>query len=195
MSRLIAFGCSHTYGLELPDCPTIHDPPSKMGFPNIVGKKLNLEVINRADTGASQKQIAATILETEFKNDDVVIINWSNPNRRGIWNGVHWEQLANWNTDKTWKKFYAKYHREEDDILDSLMNINLANFFLKEKCKKIINSIHEYKKEIVESSVTWNNIKIDLVFEDINYYYDVLEHGHPNLKSHEVFAERLLNLL
>ena len=69
MSRLIAFGCSYTYGFELPDCPTIFDPPSKMGFPNIVGKSLNLEVINKSDTGASQKQIAATILETEFKND------------------------------------------------------------------------------------------------------------------------------
>ena len=195
MSKIVAFGCSFTYGLELPDCPTIYDPPSKMGFSNIVGKNLNLEVINRADTGASQKQIAATILETDFEKDDIVLINWSTSSRRGIWNGMHWEQLANWTDDKTWKKFYAKYHREEDDVLDSLMNINLANMFLKEKCKTVINSIHEYKKEIVESSVTWNTVKIDLVFNDSNYYYDVLKHGHPNLKSHEVFAERLLNLL
>jgi len=195
MPRLITFGCSHTYGLELPDCLTVNDPPSKMGFPNIVGKFLNLKVVNRSDTGASQKQIAATILETKFNKDDIVIINWSNPSRRGMWNGVHWEQFASWTEDKTWKKFYAKYHRKDDDILDSLMNINLANYFLQGKCKKVINSLHEYRKEIIEPTCEWNNVSIDLVFKNNIFYYQALKEGHPDLKSHKVFAERLLKLL
>jgi hypothetical protein len=195
MPRLVAFGCSHTYGFELPDCPTISHPPSKMGFPNIVGKQLNLEVVNRSDTGASQKQIAATILNTQIMHDDIVLINWTYPMRRGIWNGNHWEQLATWTDDKTWKKFYTKYHRREDDVLDSLMNINLANMFLDRKCKKVINSLHEFNREIVESSETWNNVKIDLVFVDNNYYYETMPKGHPDLTSHEVYAQRLLDLL
>jgi hypothetical protein len=195
MSRVVAFGCSHTYGLELPDCLTVDAPPSKMGYPNILGKKLDLEVLNKADTGASQKQIAATILETDFKKNDIVIINWSNPKRRGIWNGSHWEQLASWTEDKTWQKFYAKYQRNTDDTLDSLMNINLANMFLIGKCKKVINSIHIYSEEIINSTFDWNTVNIDLVFKDNKFYYKELKHGHPDLKSHEVFAERLLKLL
>jgi hypothetical protein len=195
MPKLIAFGCSHAYGLELPDCLTPDSPPSKMGFPDIVGNALGLTVLNRADTGASQKQIAATILETEFNKNDIVIINWSNPTRRGVWNGANWEQLASWTEDKTWQKFYAKYQRNADDTLDSLMNINLANMFLKNKCKKVINSIHKYSKEIVESRCYWNTVKIDLVFADENFYYKELKYSHPDLKSHEVFAERLLKLL
>jgi hypothetical protein len=195
MSRVVTFGCSHTYGLELPDCLTVDDPPSKMGFSNIVGNALNLEVINRADTGASQKQIAATVLETEFDIGDIVIINWSSPLRRGIWNGSHWEQLASWTEDRIWKRYYAKYHRIEDDTLDSLMNINLANLFLKNKCKKVINAMHRHSNEIVNSTHSWNSVSIDLIFADDNFYYKQLKYGHPDLKSHKVFAERLLNLL
>ena len=195
MSRIVAFGCSHTYGLELPDCLTVNDPPSKMGFPNILGKKLNLEVLNRADTGASQKQIAATILQTEFYKDDIIVINWSNPIRRGIWNGLHWEQLGPWNKDTTWKRFNAKYHYDVDDVLDTLMNINLANLYLKGKCKKIINSMQYYYSEIINSKINWNTVKIDLVFSDKDYYYNTLKDGHADLKSHEVFAERLFKLI
>lgn len=195
MSRLVAFGCSHTYGLELPDCPTVHDPPSKMGFPNILGKKIGLEVVNKSDTGASQRQITATILETDFKTDDLVIINWSSMNRRGIWNGVHWEQLAGWNNNKAWQRYCAKYHYHEDDILDTLMNINLANMFLKNKCSRIINSLHTYEEEIVNSKFIWNNVKIDIVFNNKDFYYNSLDQGHPDLKSHQGFAKRLFNIL
>lgn len=195
MSRIVAFGCSHTYGLELPDCPTVWDPPSSMAFPNIVANKLNLDVLNRADTGASQRQIAATILETDIDKNDIVVINWTNPIRRGIWNGLHWNQLASWTEDRIWKKYHAKYHCETDDILDSLMNINLANMFLKSKCKRVINTIHNYNKDIVDSTHKWNDVKIEMIFSDNNFYYNNLSGGHPDLKSHEVFAERLLEII
>lgn len=189
MPRLVAFGCSHTYGLGLPDCPTINNSPSKLSFPSVLGKMLDLEVLNKADTGASQKQISATILDTEIFKDDIVIINWSNPSRRGIWNGTHWEQLASWTEDKTWKKFYAKYHREADDVLDSIMNIKLANYYLNERCNSVINSLHLLHSEIISKT------KIDIIFRDDNVYFKELKCGHPDQKSHEVFAGRLLELL
>lgn len=197
MSRLITFGCSHVYGLGLPDCPTVNHPPSKLGFSNILGRKLGLEVINRADTGSSQKQIAATILQTEFNFDDVVIINWSNPNRRGIWNGLHWEQLAAWNEEKCWTQYFEKYHRTEDDLLDSLMNINLANYYLDKKCKQVINSSHSANYDYFNSNASWNKVNFVITFQPIgnSVYYENLKCGHPDLKSHKVFAKRLLELL
>jgi hypothetical protein len=195
MSRIVSFGCSVAYGLELPDCLTINDPPSKMGYTDIIGKQLNLKVLNKADTGSSQRQIATTILNTNFDKNDLVIINWANPIRRGVWNGIHWEQLASWTEDKEWKRYHAKYHRTEDDVLDSLMNINLANMFLKDKCKRVINSIHKYSAEIINSNYKWNTVNIDLVFVDKNYHYRTLKGGHPDLESHNVFAERVLSLI
>lgn len=195
MSRIVAFGCSHTYGLELPDCLTINDPPSKMSFSSIIGKRLGFEVLNRSDTGASQRQISATVLDTEFYNDDIVIIHWTCPSRRGIWNGIHWDQLAGWNKDKIWQRYYAKYHYNEDDKLESLMNINLANLFLKEKCKKVINTIHDYNNDIINPKLPWNSVKMQLVFNDKKFYYKTHKGGHPDSKSHEVFAERLMNII
>lgn len=196
MNRLLIFGCSHAYGLGLPDCTTIHTGPSHLGFGNILGKKLNKSVVNNADTGASQKQIAATILETELYTDDIVIINWSNPNRRGIWNGVHWEQLASWNEDKIWQRFFTKYHYQCDDVIDSLMNINLANFYLRGKVKTVINSIHSFNNDICNNTKKWNTVSFDITFKpvDKSIYYNELPCGHPDLKSHHVFAERLLGL-
>lgn len=197
MSRLIVFGCSHVYGLGLPDCTTIYTGPSKMGFGNILGNQLEMPVVNYANTGASQKEIAAAILESELQSTDVVVINWSSPYRRSIWNGVHWEQLASWNNDKTWQKFYAKYHRREDDIIDTLMHVNLANYYLQNKVKTVINSLNYFDDEIFNTKIKWNTVKFDITFSPTNksIYYKELPCGHPDLKSHEVFAERLSKLL
>jgi hypothetical protein len=197
MSRLVIFGCSHAYGVGLPDCTTTQTGPSQLGFGNILGKKLGIPVVNYADTGASQKQIAATILESELQHTDIVVINWSNSRRRGIWNGVHWEQLATWNNDKIWQKFFAKYHRREDDVIDTLMNINLANYYLQRKVKTVINSFHRVDNEIFNAEKKWNTVKFDITFlpTDNSIYYKELPCGHPDLKSHRVFAERLSKLL
>lgn len=197
MSRLVVFGCSHVYGLGLPDCTTIHTGPSLMGFGNILGNKLGIPVVNYANTGASQKEIAVAILESELQSTDIVIINWSSPYRRSIWNGVYWEQLANWNNDKIWKKFFAKYHRPEDDVIDTLMHVNLANYYLQNKVKTVINSLNEFDNAIFNTKKRWNTFKFDITFlpTDKSIYYKELPCGHPDLKSHEVFAERLLKLL
>ena len=196
MSRIVAFGCSHTYGYGLPDCQSQDSPPSKYAFPKLVARSLNFSVLNKADGGASQKQIAATILQTDFNIDDIVIINWTESSRRGIWDGNLWRQLGSWNTDNIWKRFYNKYHCETDDTLDTLMNINLANLYLKGKCKKIINCLHNPDKKILKANEKWNNVQIDLIFRDKNFYYQPLvNNGHPDEKSHRVFAERILKLL
>jgi len=196
MSRLVVFGCSHAYGLGLPDC-TLDTGPSKLGFANVLGKKLNIPVVNKADTGRSQKEIAVSILETPVYDTDLIVINWSNPMRRSIWNGIHWEQLASWNNDKTWQKFFAKYHRHEDDILDTLMHVNLANYYLNGKVKKVINSIHVFSDDICNNTKNWNNVKFDIAFntKTNDFYYNELPCGHPDLKSHDVFAERLFGLI
>ena len=200
MSRLLIFGCSHAYGFGLPDCKTVEDKPSMFAFGNVLAKMLSIPIVNCSDPGASQKQIALTILQTKLKKEDIVVINWTYPLRRGIWNGSHWEQLAGWNKDKVWQKFYQKYNNVHDDIVESLMYINLANYHLQKKVYKVINSVHkwEIEEQLSKVEVPWNKVKFDINFagkDESQTYFKELPCGHPNLKSHSIFAERLFNII
>jgi len=68
--RLIAFGDSFTYGYHLPD----HNTQS---YPAILSSMLGLELINKADTGASNTEILTEILTFEFKETDLVVVGWT----------------------------------------------------------------------------------------------------------------------
>ena len=70
MSRLIAFGCSNTFGLSL-DGTKITDSPAKRAWPALVG------AINYGVCGASNKEIMLNILEKNFKPKDIVIVLWT----------------------------------------------------------------------------------------------------------------------
>mgnify|MGYP003309481114 CR=1 FL=1 len=81
MTRLIAFGCSHTYGQALPDIwdhkknkEITTQGPSKYAWPQILSDKLNLECINLGSPGASNKEVWFHIVNTEFKKSDIVIL-------------------------------------------------------------------------------------------------------------------------
>ena len=87
MNRLLAFGCSHTYGESLPDClppkgfVAPMPPPSQFAWPNLLAKKLNRECVNLASCGASNKQIHYNIVNTNFENDDLVLVLWTQHSR------------------------------------------------------------------------------------------------------------------
>ena len=62
MNRLIAFGCSNTFGQALEDCwdyekNDVGEYPSKLAWPSVLSKKLDLECHNHALPGASNKLI------------------------------------------------------------------------------------------------------------------------------------------
>lgn len=76
MPRLVAFGCSFTVGQGLPDIyPNIR--PSSYAWPNVLGNMLAYEVVNKGIPGAGNAEIAAEILRTDFKEDDLCVILWS----------------------------------------------------------------------------------------------------------------------
>jgi hypothetical protein len=87
MSRLIAFGCSFTYGQGLPDCKIgenwsdFANTPSLLSWPFLLGKKLDIPTINKGVPGASNTEILYHILNFEFEPRDKVVIMWSLPNR------------------------------------------------------------------------------------------------------------------
>ena len=76
MPRLLAFGCSFTVGQGLPDVyPEIK--PSSYAWPSVLGNMLGYEVVNNGSPGAGNAEIAAKILRTDFKEDDLCVILWS----------------------------------------------------------------------------------------------------------------------
>ena len=76
-NRLITFGCSYTYGIGLPDCWKDPCNQSKMGWPNLVSDKLNVELINISASGASNFEILHNIINFDFLDSDIVVIMWT----------------------------------------------------------------------------------------------------------------------
>ena len=81
MDRLIAFGCSVTYGIALLDCKKDHfnqnPPPSKYAYPQVMANILNLECHNLAVPGASNVKILDMILNFQFEPNDLIIVQWT----------------------------------------------------------------------------------------------------------------------
>ena len=77
MPRLVTFGCSHTFGVGLPDIHPNNDSPSAMAWPSLLAKMLNREVQNEAVGGSGNAEIFDKIIRYKFLPDDMVIIMWS----------------------------------------------------------------------------------------------------------------------
>ena len=79
MNRLVAFGCSLTFGIGLPDTWPYREKyvASSLAWPNILGNKLNLETINKGIPAAGQTEILNTILNFDFHDNDTCVIMWS----------------------------------------------------------------------------------------------------------------------
>ena len=76
MPRLVAFGCSHTYGEGLEDCwnwETRKAGPvaSKFAWPQILANLLKRECVNLGRRGASNKEILHNIQMFDFEKDDI----------------------------------------------------------------------------------------------------------------------------
>ena len=90
MSRLVAFGCSVTYGHGLEDCIASDgigagSIPSKFSLPSILADKMNLDCDNRAVCGLSNLGIVDKILNYSFNEDDMIIIMWTFFERDLLW--------------------------------------------------------------------------------------------------------------
>ena len=88
--KLVVFGCSFTFGHGLPDCVSEDGTgpgtqPSKMAWSNHLktfGKFHSLD--NKGIPGASNKIILNEIVNYDFNEPTVVIVLWSNFERKTI---------------------------------------------------------------------------------------------------------------
>lgn len=151
MNRLVAFGCSFTYGDELPNCASDTNNPSKHAWPQLAADMLGLECVNQSMSGIGNKHILYNILSFEFDPTDTVAIMWSYFNRHCIINDdLRITDLGSWfakkNKDRN-EDFSIQYQHdasyayyldpglqtESDDLFNNLMCINYANSYLTNK--------------------------------------------------------------
>lgn len=183
--RIIAFGCSYTYGHGLSDCLDNNGSPgstaSKLAFPSIVANKLDCEYVNLGKSGNSNKEIWNDILNFEFKKDDIVVITWTYYSRFCIIKSDGIRRINPWIEKE--KLYYMNYSNRNDMILDFYGRLNHINFYL--------NSIDvkNYNFVIEESEcVSWNKTKILGLFKDIDKADDEC---HPGILSHSKFADEI----
>lgn len=199
MSRLVAFGCSLTYGQGLKDCYDPHHGPgpkhSEFAWPSMVATKFALELVNASRPGASNREICHTILDFDFKKDDLVVVLWTNLYR---WCKITPEGIKDW--FGMWQEGpiidnLAEHWSEEYDLVIATSHcINLVHYHLKHHNIKQIQILSgsgtkpdfkwDYRK------LKWNNAKLeDYDFNVRNEYPKALDGSHPGPEAHKKFAK------
>ena len=143
MSRLVTFGCSHTYGHGLEDC-LLEDnrpgrEPSKFAWPSLLGEMLDLDVVNMSMPGASNLHILYRMLQFKFQEDDQIVVLWTHTDRDLVFLEkplYHGGQLilpiGSWGKDQDSINFeaWAQVHSQYDMMIRSLYYIHHAENYL-----------------------------------------------------------------
>lgn len=200
MSKIICYGCSNTFGLEL-DGVDVFGPPSKNCFASLIGA-LNLGI-----PGASNKQIMLNILQRDFESTDKVVIQWTYPKSRTLLvddKGVQHQVFAdyqynNWTkmslsdrqAIKHWQK-YNIYRSDLDAMIEEYSFVKIADLHIKRCGGKIL---HMHTDEIMWTKFNESHLPRNLLtpMYDISKIMfiegDQCPNGHPGHRGHQLTAK------
>jgi lysophospholipase L1-like esterase len=195
-SRLVTFGCSLTYGQGLKDCyvrkkNTLGDSPSNYAWPSILSAKVGVDCVNLSEPGSSNKRICHRILNTDFQKNDIVVINWSHPERFCCITENDILDIAPWKKDKISKRFYSIFV-DADLLIDSNNRIRLSRLYLDKKGITNFHLISDKKNHKLDA----DNKLIVLApsIQEIRKSYPrALDLIHPNEEAHAHFAQEIYN--
>lgn len=149
-NRIVTFGCSHTYGHGLADCHILPlgragPTPSKFVWPELVGQEFKIVVVNMSRPAASNIEILSRILEFDFLENDLVIVQWTHTARDMLFNVSGNQQLGPGFPEKytSNNKDYYMIHNEYDSLIRSLFHIHHGDMFFKYKKLNYIHYMHE----------------------------------------------------
>ena len=198
MSRLLAFGCSYTYGSALPDChipPNLPGPnPSKFAWPQLLADKSNYECLNYGECGASNLAVLDRILNFDFKPDDIICVLWPFKNRMMEYSVNKNTNHGRWDTD--WIKSQNKY----DLIIKNHLFMNHGYLYLKDLGLQSYHmDVDFYHKDVYlhnELLPKWTkNIELmDIDFSKIEKIPPLgLDNLHPGIQFHKIVADKLFD--
>lgn len=187
--RIIAFGCSYTYGHGLPDCPDDNGSPgpvhSKIAFPSLVAQRLDCNYVNLGKSGNSNKEIWNDILQFDFRENDIALITWTYYSRFCIIKSDKVQRINPWNTRD--KLFFMNYSNRNDMLLDFYTRLNHINAYLQNKKIKSFNYVIEDNEK---NTPEWSTVDILGLFKKIDEADDKC---HPGVDSHTIFASEIYN--
>jgi len=196
--RVVAFGCSNTYGHGLDDCwnPDTNGPgphPSKYAWPQLLADKLNVQCVNMGIPGASNKLIWKSIVDFVFKKDDKVFVLWSNPDRWCIFNdkGIDLE-IAHWNKSKKSQMFYKVLYNSYDLFLDTNMRMSHASHHL--NIMNIVNYHNVTENIELKKYAKHVNVFSNVVpFSELKFKYDFAKDKvHAGPIAHKAYVKQIL---
>lgn len=199
MGRLVAFGCSFTYGEGLPDCISenceTNPTPSKFAWPNLLAKAFSLECVNNGFPGRSNKNILFDVLRADLNPDDSVVFLWASVSRGVIFsepNQMH--NILPGSDDSFMKRNYYTLHNDYDLAMQSMLDIHHANVFLSTKNIKVYNFFFE---NILKDSNLQRDLKIPMQFLNFQKLWCdyALDDAHPGIRTQQNIAKAMFECI
>jgi hypothetical protein len=196
MNRLIAFGCSNTFGHGLEDCwdydkKDVGEHPSKIAWPQLVADKLGLECHNQALPGASNKMIMNLVMNFPFAPKDTVIIMWTFSDRYHVFSDPkrivenhNEETIGPWLKSRKAVTYYRQIYNENDQKIMTNHYVNYTSLYLE-------------KHKITHLQTTCSYYLIHPLVYDINYsdigeeYPKAIDNIHIGPEAHNEIANRI----
>lgn len=191
--RLVAFGCSLTYGHGLADCYQENGRegpnPSIQAWPHLVSAQLKLQYDNRGIPGGSNKEIWHAIMTSKFKEGDCVIVLWSYINRSCMIFEDHIDKYGLWRGSVRSKKWLEHQFNDYDATVDLMGRVNHVEHYLN---KKKIQNWHYFADHYCAKQ----NIFPQYNSEDKMFCRDNIDFArdgqHPGAKTQKEFADKIV---
>jgi len=195
--RIIAFGCSMTFGQSLPDCVQgkKSDLPSQYAWPSVLGRLARRPVINLAVPGASNLEILHTI--KKFINtigaNDIVCVMWSYIERSCVIKNDSVLQIGPWIDKPYSREYYRLLHDASHDRFMYQLYVQHADYVLRSQTDNIlfteVSDSGAFPLQLECIPVNYGNISVaeDQPPNDLG-----VDGMHPGIIQHERLAKQIL---
>lgn len=212
--RIVASGCSFTYGHGLQDCftpPLGYGPnPSEFAWPKVLANLTGRECINVSAPGGGNIRIIKQMLEVDLIETDTVTILWSYSTRSPEFTTTGTSNHGEWDDNYMRNKF--NFSCPHDLYIQQLISVYLFTKYLE---SKKVNIIYQFidRFELDKHSVhyplfskLWGEIE---KYDYTQYTFDVvqkelregtikgyaLDGNHPNEEWHKKLGEYVYKII
>lgn len=197
--RIVAAGCSHTWGEGLPDVypkDGVRTEPSELAWPSLLGKKLNCDVKNIANRGAGNLEIMWRLLQFDLKPDDIVIVQWSHFVRYEFFRFDNFDRGSRIRANENLFMFDSDARNKNwalDNAIRNWFTIQHCSLWLESNKHKFLNLIflNDAKLFPIPEKIHIPNV-IDFYQSLPTFFVDkALDGSHPGSKTHELVCDTI----
>lgn len=147
-SRLVAFGCSHSYGMGLADCYNritkfAGDQPSRLAWPQLLADHMNIECVNLSRPGNSCKGIWNDVISADLTSTDLVVIMWTHASRWCIFKDGDIEDIAYYMDSPKSNNYFKSFYDPHDANMDLNLRLSHVSMHLDSKHVKNYHTIYK----------------------------------------------------